>query len=128
MMKTLFLFAVMAGVALAQSSTLLFEDVKLFYQKPGETKWRDDNALLALDGGQRVMLLLKDNKPLFVMRYDNISAMSFDQKKDKTLTLKYGAESGPAGSVRMELPGKWKDILETIKSQSQKPVEMVVSK
>ncbi len=127
-MKTLFLFAVMAGVALAQSSTLLFEDVKLFYQKPGETKWRDDRALLALDGGQRVMMLLKDNKPLFVMRYDNIGSMAFDQKKDKTLTLKFGGESGPAGSVRMELPGKWKDILEAIRSQSQKPVQMVMNK
>jgi hypothetical protein len=124
----LFLFAVMTGVALAQSSTLLFEDVKLFYQKPGETRWRDDNALLALDGGQRVMILIKDNRPLFVMRYDNITSMSFDQKKDKTLSLQFGGESGPAGSVRMELPGKWKDILEAVKSQSQKPVQMEMSR
>jgi hypothetical protein len=128
MMKTLFLFVVMAGVSLAQSSTVLFEDVKLYYQKPGETKWRDDRAMLALDGGQRVMMLLKDNKPLFVMRYDNIGSMSFDQKRDKTLTLKYGGDSGPAGSVRMELPGKWKDILEAIRSQSQKPVDMAAGK
>ena len=128
MIKTLFLFTVMAGVALAQSSTLLFEDVKIYYQKPGETKWQDDRALLALDGGQRVMILIKDNRPLFVMRYDNVTSMSFDQKKDKTLSLQFGGSSGPAGSVRMELPGKWKDILEAIQSQSQKPVQMVMSK
>lgn len=74
------------------------------------------------------MILIKDNRPLFVMRYDNITSMSFDQKKDKTLSLQFGGSSGPAGSVRMELPGKWKDILEAVQSQSRKPVQMVMNK
>ncbi|MBL0160522.1 MAG: hypothetical protein IPP47_26080 [Bryobacterales bacterium] len=128
MKKAMLLIALLAGLAQAQSASLLFDGVKLFYQKPGETKWRDDKALLALDGGQRVMLLLKDNKPLFVMRYDNISSMSFNEKKDRTLTLTYGGDSSPSGTVRMELSGKWKEILETLRGQSQKPVAIVAGK
>lgn len=111
----------------AQAPAVLFEDVKLSYQRPGETKFREDKGLLALDGGQKVMMVLRDNRPLFVMRYENVTAASFDERKDKTLSLQYSGMGG-AGSVRMELSGKWKQILETWQAQSGKTVEMVAKK
>lgn len=127
MIRRICLLALFAAAAMAQSTTLLFEDVKLYYQKAGETKFRDDDGLLALDGAQKVMLVLRDNKPLFVMRYDNIKSMVFDEKKDKTLTLEFGG-TGAAGSVRMELRGKWRDIISTLQAQSGKPVQQIVKK
>jgi hypothetical protein len=111
----------------AQAPAVLFEDVKLSYQRPGETKFREDKGLLALDGGQKVMMVLRENRPLFVMRYENITTASFDERKDKTLSLQYSGTGG-AGSVRMELSGKWKQILETLQAQSGKPVEIAAKK
>jgi hypothetical protein len=118
----------LTGVCLAQTSTLLFEDVKLYYQRPGETKFSDDKGLMVLDGNQKVMLILKDNQPLFIMRYENINSMTFDEQRSKTLTIQYGASSSPSGSVRMELPGKWRDILQTIQAQSGTRIEMTAKK
>jgi len=112
----------------AQSPTLLFGDVRLFYQKPGETKFRDDSGVLALDGSQKAMILMKDNRPLFVMRYENITGMTFEEKRSRTLTLRFGGSSGPAGSARMELPGKWRDILAAIRAQSGQQIEMIAKK
>jgi hypothetical protein len=127
MKKLLMAFCLLTGLAAAQSSTVLFEDVKLYYQRAGETKFRDDEGLLALDGSQKVMMVLRENRPLFVMRYDNVSSLVFDEKKDRTLTIQYGG-AGPSGSVRMELRGKWKQIVETLQAQAGKPVQMVVKK
>jgi hypothetical protein len=118
----------LAGVGLwAQAPAVLFEDIKLYYQRPGETKFRDDKGLLALDGGQRVMMVLRENRPLLVLRYENITSAAFDEKKDKTLSLQFSGTGG-AGAVRMELSGKWKQILETWQAQSGKTVEMVAKK
>ncbi len=128
MMRFVMGLCLTAAFAFAQSSTVLFEGVKFSYQRAGETKWREDKGLLALNGAQKVMLINKDNKPLFIMRYDNISSMEFDEKKSKTLTIRYGGDSAPSGMVRMELSGKWKDILETIHSQSQKPIATISPK
>jgi hypothetical protein len=126
--KTCFLAFVLAGLSLAQSSTTLFDDVKIYYQRPNETNFRDDRGVLALNGAQKVMMLLHENRPLFVMRYENITSMSFDEKRSKTLTIKYGGDSAAAGYVRLELTGKWRDILETIRTQSGQQIQMVVSK
>lgn len=116
-----------AGIATAQSSLVLFEDVKLYYQKPGSTDFKDDDGLLALDGGQKVMIVTRDNKPLFILRYDNIVGMTFNEKKDKTLAIQFGGNA-PAGSVRMELRGRWRQILETLQAQSGKQVQVIVTK
>ena len=116
---------VFSALVYAQSSTLLFDDVKIFYQRAGETKFRDDKGVLALDGSQKVMLVLKDNRPLFILRHDNISNISFEEKRDRTLTIRFGGEGNPSGSVRMELPGKWREILETLRAQSGKPINMI---
>lgn len=127
MIRRILILSLFTLAAFAQSPMVLFDDIKLFYQKPGETKFRDDNGLLALDGGQKVMLVLRDNRPLFVMRYDNVKSMVFDEKKDKTLTIEFGG-TGASGSVRMELSGKWKDIISTLQAQSGKPVQQIVKK
>lgn len=117
-----------AGLCLAQSSTLLFDGVKLTYQRPGETKFREDEGVLALDGSQKLMIHLKDNQLLFVMRYENIAGLTFEEKRSKTLTIRFGSTAGPAGSVRMELSGKWRDILEAIRAQSGQQIEMIAAK
>lgn len=106
---------------------VLFEDIKLFYQRSGETKFRDDDGLLALHGGQKVMLFIRDNRPLFVLRYDNITSMSFDEKQDRTLSIQYGG-SGASGSARMQLKGKWRQIVETLQAQSGQTITMVPKK
>ena len=116
---------VFSGLVYAQSSALLYDDVKIFYQRAGETKFRDDKGVLALDGSQKVMLVLKENRPLFILRYDNINNISFEEKRDRTLTIRFGDEANPSGSVRMELPGKWREILETFRAQSGKPINMI---
>jgi hypothetical protein len=118
----------LAGLCMAQSSTLLFEDVKLYYQRPGETKFQDGRGIMVLDGNQKVMLILKDNQPLFIMRYENINSITFEEQRSKTLTILYGASSSPSGSVRMELPGKWRDILQTIQAQSGMKIEMITKR
>ena len=122
------LMLALGGVAAAQSAALLFDDVKLYYQRPGETNFRDDRGVLALDGSQKVMLLLKDNRPLFILRYENITSLRFDEKKDKTLSIQFGGSASPAGAVRMELTGKWRETLEAIRAQSGKAVDMVAKK
>jgi len=122
------LVLLLTGLCLAQSSTILFEDVKLYYQRPGETNFQDDKGIMVLDGNQKVMLILKDNHPLFIMRYENISGMTFEEQRSRTLTILYGASSGPSGSVRMELPGKWRDILQTIQAQSGMKIEMITKR
>ncbi len=127
-MKWILLTLALSASAAAQSSALLFDDVKLFYQKPGDKNFRDDRGVLALDGAQKVMLVLKDNKPLLILRQDSITSITFEEKRDKTLTVRYGGASGPAGSVRMELPGKWKDILEALHAQSGQSIQMISKK
>jgi len=110
-------------LCLAQSPALHFDDVKLYYQKPGNKKFHDeDKCVLVLEGGQKVMLLLKENKLMFVARYDNVTEFSFDEKHHKTLTVRYMGAPGPDGLARLELPGKWKNILETLRNQSGKTV------
>lgn len=127
MIRRLIALCFFAASLWAQSPMVLFEDIKLFYQRAGETKFRDDDGILALDGGQKVLVFIRDNRPLFVLRYDNISSMIFDEKQDKTLTIHYGG-TGASGSVRMELKGKWKQIVDTLQAQAGKPVQIVVKK
>ncbi|GEM_PF-6894615 len=119
------LSCVFAAAAMGQTTAVLFEGVKLFYQDPGKEKFKDLKGTLALDSAQKVMMLLKDNKPWFVARYDNVTQFSFEEKRDKTLTVKYQDAPGPSGLVRLELGGKWKNILEMIRNQSGKTVEMI---
>jgi hypothetical protein len=116
------------GFGLAQSSTVLFDGVKLFYQRPGETEFREDKGVLGLDGSQKVMLVLKENRPMLVLRYESITKMTFEEKRSKTLTIQYGSSATPSGSVRMELPGKWRQILETLRAQSGAEIEMIVKR
>ncbi|MBI4893785.1 MAG: hypothetical protein HY821_24425 [Acidobacteria bacterium] len=127
-MKWVLLTLALSVSGLAQSSALLFDGVKLYYQRPGEKNFRDDRGVLALDGSQKVMLLLKDNRPLLILRQDSITSISFEEKKDKTLTIRYGGANEPSGSVRMELSGKWKDILEALRAQSGQTIQMIGKK
>jgi hypothetical protein len=64
---------------------------------------------------------------LLVLGWDSVRFAGFDEKKDKTLSLQFSGTGG-AGAVRMELSGKWKQILETWQAQSGKTVEMVAKK
>jgi Ca2+:H+ antiporter len=66
--------------------------------------------------------------PIFIMRYENIRSITFEEQRSRTFTILYGSSSSPAGSVRMELPGKCRDILQTIQAQSGMKIEMIVRK
>ena len=127
-MKTLVLFALAACFALSSSAQISsFKDVEYEGVSREDGKVKKADGMIHLDRSARLVSFSSDNRVLCNIRYEEIEAMSYDEKS-KMLQVRFKvAGAGDLAKFKLD-GGNRNDILSRLEVQSGKPLTRVTRK